>query len=189
MFGELGVITTRIGQIVTILGIAFCLFQCFAGYRFVRAFIGIVSFIVGFIAGFGLSVTHFSDESYAPAVIGLAAGVGLAFAGYKLYLAGVFILCGFFAASAVTYIPIPEGGFLGGIRIVLMIAAFILVGILGVKFSRHCIIIITAATGAMNAVNLMQMPLPALQENGVVSLVLIVLLALFGFIVQRATTK
>ena len=94
MDNDMALILARLPQILTICGIAYYLLQCFAGYKLIKISIAISSFITGFSLGFTLTYAQFDPQSYLPAVIGLGTGVFLAFLGFKLYLAGVFILCG-----------------------------------------------------------------------------------------------
>ena len=189
MENDMIIIMARMEQIITVVGIAYYLLQCFAGYRMIKISIGIMSFITGFSAAFMLAVPNFDTSSYAPAVIGLAAGVLLAFLGYKLYLAGVFILCGSLAAYAVNFIPFPQEGFYEILKVILVLLAFIVVGILGVRFAKGCIILVTAITGAINAVNLLKTPVPSLSENELIAIVLIAVLAIFGILIQRLSNK
>jgi len=189
MENEMSVMLARLPQILTVIGIAYYLLQCFAGYKLIKLSIAVTAFFTGFTLGFMLSAGIFDQQSYLPATIGLGAGVLLAFLGFKLYLAGVFILCGSLAASAVNLIPFPEEGFYNVLHIVLLLLAFVVAGILGVKFAKGFIILVTAVTGAIDAVNLLKTPIPSLDQNMIIAIVLIVVLAIFGILVQRATNR
>ncbi len=189
MDNDMMLIMSRLDQVITVVGIAYYLIQCFAGYKIIKISIAVSSFITGFSVGFMISAQYFDAQSYLPATIGLLAGVLLAFLGFKLYLVGVFLLCGSLAAYAVNLIPFPEEGFYSVLRIILVLLAFVVVGILGVKFAKACIILVTAITGAISAVNLLKVPVVSLGENQIIAIVLIVVLAIFGIIVQRATNK
>ncbi len=182
-------IAARMDQIIAVVTIAYYLLQCFAGYKLIKISIAVSGFVVGFSLGLSLSAPLFDAASYLPATIGLLSGILLAFLGFKLYLVGVFIVCGSLAASAVNLLPFPEDGSLNVLHIVLLIAAFIVVGILGVKFAKGCIIAVTAVTGAISAVNLLKEPIPSLGVNQIITIVFIIVLAIFGILVQRATNK
>lgn len=180
---------SRIDQVITVIVIAYYLLQCFAGYKLIKISIAISSFVTGFSLGLTLSSGHFDADSYIPAVIALGVGILLAFLGYRLYLVGVFILCGSLAASAVNLIPFPQESFYNVLHIILLIAAFVIVGILGVRFAKICIIAVTAVTGAINAVGLLKTPVPSLDQNQLIAVILIIVLAVFGILVQRATNR
>lgn len=189
MENDMAIVISRLEQIIVVLGIAYYLMQCFAGYKLIKISIAISSFLTGFMLGLVISTRYFDAASYLPATIGLIAGILLAFLGFKLYLAGVFILCGSLAAYAVSLIPFPQDGSLSVLEIILTLLAFVVVGILGVKFAKGCIILVTSVTGAISAVNLLKTPVPALQENMIISIVLIVVLAIFGILIQRASNR
>jgi hypothetical protein len=176
-------------QIFIVFSIAFYLLECYMGYKGIKWLVAIVGFLIGFLLGFLISAGTFTQNAYLPTIIGIAAGVGLAFISFKLYLVGVFIYCGSMAFRVVAYLPFEKDGAQGAIQAVLCIAAFIIVGILAVKFARTCIIAVTAITGSINAVNLMCTPIAVLAENMILKIAVIVLIAVTGILVQRATTK
>lgn len=182
-------IMSRLDQIITIIAIAYYLLQCFAGYKLIKISIAISSFVTGFTIGFAFSAGYFDAQSYVPAVIALVAGVLMALLGYKLYLVGVFILCGSLAASVVNLIPFPNESFYNVLHIILVVAAFVIIGILGVKFAKGFIIVVTAVTGAISAVDTMKTPIVSLGQNQIIAIVLIVILAIFGILIQRVTNK
>ncbi len=75
------------------------------------------------------------------------------------------------------------------LKLILCIAAFIIVGILGVKFARLCIIAVTSITGAINAVGLLATPIAVLGTDIVTKVIVIIMIAATGMIVQRMTTQ
>ena len=127
-------------QVFLVFSVAFYLLQCYAGYKCIKWLVAVVGFVVGFLIGFFVSAGVFTQDAYIPAVIGIAAGIGLAFVAFKLYLVGIFIYCGSIAYQAVMSLPIPNEGSYAVLSAVLGIAAFIIVGILAVKFSKLCLI-------------------------------------------------
>ena len=178
-----------VSQILTVFGIAFYLLEAFCGYRFIRVFISITGFFVGFILGFALSFQIYAKDAYVPAVVGILAGILIALIAYRLYILGVFILCGSIAVEAIGAIPFAADGSQNVLKIILSIAAFIIAGILAVKFAKFCVILITAIGGAINAVDLLKQPVAALNGNIPLYIAFVAVIAVLGFVVQKLTTK
>lgn len=178
-----------LAQIVLVFSVAFYLVECYLGYRCIKALVAIVGFLLGFVIGFGLSARIYTADYYLPAVVGILAGILLALLAFKLYLLGVFIFCGSVAAGAVSNLPLSGEGFPSVLKIILCIAAFVVVGILGVKFSKMCIIIITALSGAVSATNLLATPVAAIGENVGIRIAVIAIFAVSGIVIQRITAK
>lgn len=176
-------------QVALVFTIAFYLLEVYMGYKGIKWLVAVVGFMIGFLLGFFISAGTFTANAYVPAAIGIGVGVLIAFIAFKLYLVGVFIYCGSLAFQAVAYLPFEKDGVQGAIQAVLCIAAFIIVGILAVKFAKGCIIAVTAVTGSINAVNLLCTPVTVLGENVVLRIAVIILIAVTGIVVQRATAK
>ena len=70
---------------------------------------------------------------------------------FRLYLTGVFLVCGINAFIAVQAIPVPQEEGWGLILLLGGIAAFFLVGLISLKLARMWMISVTAITGAANA--------------------------------------
>ena len=160
---------TKFGQVAVVFSVAFALLQCFLGYRLLKVWVTVIGFLVGFALGFGISSVLIKGEAYLPAVIGLVAG--------------------FIAFAAVRTIPLPDEQVWNIVLMVLAVAAFVVAGILAVKFSRPCIIAITAVSGAFNAVHSLKTPIPVLGSNYALGLVVTLVIAALGIAVQFATTK
>ena len=188
MFDMLNNFFTGFGQVMLVFSVALALLQCFFGYRLLKFWIAVIGFLVGFALGFGIAMYNIDGEAYLPAVIGLIAGIILALLAFKLYLVGVFLFCGAIAFSAVQTISLPEGQAWDVVLIILGIVAFIVAGFLAVKFSRPCIIAITAISGAFNAVDALQTPVPALGADSL-RIAAGVGLAALGIVVQFLTTR
>ena len=182
-------IMTEFSQVVMVFTVAIALLQCFFGYRLLKIWVAIIGFLLGFALGFGISVTLMKGEAYIPAVIGIVAGILLALVSFKLYLVGVFLFCGFIAFGAVRTIPVPDEAVWKTVLIVLAVVAFVVAGILAVKFSRPCIIAITAVSGAFHAVHGLQTFVPVLASNPALGMVTAIVIAALGIAVQFITTK
>lgn len=175
---------TQVIRIASVFSITYYLIQCFFGYKILKVSCSIFGFIAGFIIGFYIAVKNIPDSGYWPAVIGMAAGIGLAILAFKLYLAGVFIYCGLLASGATLLIPIPEEHPWSVVKLIVFIAAFVIVGIIAVKFSKFCIIAVTAIGGAINAILRLQPIVTELQTNLMLYYIVIVAVAAGGFAVQ-----
>lgn len=186
---DLSLLLDSITQIILVFSVAFYLAEAYMGYRCIKVMVAIAGFFVGFLVGFIMTIRFYQQDAYLPTVIGIIAGILLALVAFRLYLIGVFIFCGATAAGAVAKLPIPSEG--GGtiLRIVLCIAAFVIVGILAVKFSKLCIIVITAVTGAVNAGNLLCTPFPVMAENILIRIAVIAVIAISGILIQKLTSK
>ena len=182
-------ITEGVGQIILAFTLLFAILQCFFGYKLLRVWIALIGFLIGFVLGFVISRSMIDGEAYLPAIIGIAAGFILAFVAFRIYLIGVFIYCGALAAGAVNNLTFPEGDGWKVLGIVLCVLAFILVGILAVRFARPCIIAVTAATGAVNAADALRRMFEEIARNRMVVWGIILVLAAAGMLVQFYTTR
>ena len=122
------------------------LFQCFFGYRFVKFWITLIGFILGFAAGLGVSSLFIESRVIRYAVC-VAAGMLIGFLSFKLYKAGVFIFIGLIGAlicaAALYSSELPYY-----IILPVCLIVFIVCGILAVKFQKPVIIVITSVSGA-----------------------------------------
>ncbi len=179
-----------INQIFLVFSVAFYLVVCYLGYKCIKGLVAVVGFIIGFILVFIISAGVYArDTYYLPAALGLAAGVGFAFIAFKLYFVGVFILCGTLAARAVAELPFGNEWAQSNIRLILCLAAFLIVGIIAIKFAKGCIILVTSVSGAFNAVKLLETPIELLDESTVLKIAVIAFVAISGILVQQASVK
>ena len=181
--------TEGIGQIMLAFTLLFAVLQCFFGYKLLRAWIALIGFLIGFVLGFVITRSLIDGEAYLPAVIGIAAGFILAFVAFRIYLIGVFLYCGAIAAGAVNSLAFPSGDGWRVLSIVLCVLAFILVGLLAIKFARPCIIAVTAATGAVNAADALRQMFEELARNRMLVWGIIIALAAAGMLVQFYITR
>ena len=176
-------------NIAVVLTICFYLLQCFFGYKFLKMSCSLIGFILGFIIGFIVSIGPLGLTGYVPAIVGVIAGTAAAFAAFKIYLAGVFVLAGVLAAAASWMLPIPQTGPWNTVKIVVLIAAFVIAGVLAVKYSKPCIIIITAVGGAFAASGHIRDISVYVSANQYLYWGLIAVLAAAGLLVQFLSTK
>ena len=157
--------------IVTIL---IALVTCLFGFKLNKVLITLAGFAFGFYLG-GVIAPQIIDFTVAPLVLSVILGILFAIISFKLYVAGVFILCGFSTFIACyTFIDIE------GVREVVGVVAGIIVGIMGAKFTKPIMIISTSFSGGFLLVdNILQL----LNYNNAVVLVI------FGLIVTVLAAK
>ena len=168
------------------------LLECFSGYRLLRFWIAFSGFVTGLIAGYLVSsilLTQTEGQEHIPVIIGLAAGLLCAFLAHRVYLAGVFLFCGLMAFSALSSYAFPEGRGWDIFGFAARVAAFLIVGYIGMKFARPAVILISAFAGSSSSVRALPAFVPALQSDEELQLLIFVLLAAAGIIVQTLTTR
>lgn len=179
--------TAEFGQGLLAFSVIFALLQCFLGYRLLKVWIAVMGFAVGFVIGF-TAVTLLTQGNVQISVIaGIVVGILLALLAFKLYLFGVFLLCGASAFAAVQALSFASDWEV--MPVVLGVAAFVVVGILAVKLARSCIILVTAISGAVNVVHGLSTSVELLSDNELLLWAAVVVLAVLGAVVQFKTTK
>ncbi len=177
------------GQELLVFSVLFAVLLCFLGYRLLKVWIMVMGFAVGFTAGFSVAALLTQGDINIPVIAGIVVGILLALLAFKLYLAGVFLLCGVSAFGAVQALSLPASADGGVMPLVLGVAAFVVVGILAVKLARPCIILVTAISGAVNAVHSLSASVELLSENELLLWAVVAVLAVLGVVVQFKTTK
>ena len=103
-----------------------------------------------------------------------------------LYDAGIFVLCGACGALFVSSL-LEQFALIWWLELVILLAAFIAIGVLALQFVRPVLIIVTGLSGAssiLSSLALLGLPLP----GGNVRLVCALVLGLVGMAVQFTTT-
>ncbi|MEE1113683.1 MAG: hypothetical protein UHN88_01250 [Eubacterium sp.] len=173
-----------------VINLVIAILQCFFGYKLLRFWTALVGFLIGFLLGFLITgAVAPSLSAYIPVLVGAAAGFVLSILAYKIYLAGVLVYCGIIAVSAVYSINFPEGQLMHFLKIVLMILAFLLAGVLAVKFARPCIIVISAVSGAGAAVGALITLSAKVSSDMNLQLVIFAAMAILGMVIQFLTTR
>ncbi len=132
------------------IGAVFSLINCFFGYRLLRVWIGAAGFMAGVWCGFG-AADYFLDNDALCAIIALAAGVTAAFLALRIYLAGVFLLCGLLAMAVCSFLGNMLFSQYGTAVFLMSLAAGAAAGAVAVLFSRPVIILVTAVSGGLAA--------------------------------------
>lgn len=180
----------KLSLVFTIITVIIALMQCYAGYRLLRFWISFAGGLIGFAIGFGVSYSNLKNTPiFIPVLIGVAAAALLGFLAFRLYLAGVFVFCGLIAGAAATLIPFPKQSTWQIVEVVVVIAVFLLAGILSVKFNRQVVILITAASGGIRAANGLVKVIPSLGANAAYGPLLGAILVITGVAIQFLTTR
>ncbi len=168
------------------IGAVFALVNCFFGYRMMRFWIGIIGFSAGMWGGFA-AADYFLDNMAVCAVIALAAGFLMTFLAFRIYLVGVFLLCGLFGFGL--FWALGTLWFAEYETIVLIVSAVagIGIGVAGVLLSRPVILLTTAISGGMMASQTMFGIFGVTNETAV--LIAGVILAILGAVWQFYNTR
>lgn len=189
-------VLAKIQMILLLISLVLSLMQCYFGYRFLKFWIAVLGFILGAVAGVAVSVGFFGIDTWYPWAIGLAAGALLSFLAYKLYLAGVFVFSGFTASSAVyavTELPAVRT-FLEGLNgettqriivIALCVIAFVVTGILSVKFAKPFIIVVTSLSGCLLASRTLVQLIPSMETHPEYQMIAAAALGVSGILLQH----
>ena len=135
-----------------VISFIFYLLQCLFGYKLFRISCAIVGFLIGFFAGLIISGSVFHPEGAWPAIIGVLAGILLAWLAFKLFLVGLFALVFLMVFALIRLFPFPAGNVWNVLSYVIPAVAAVLVAFLAVRFQKLVIITITAVAGGINAV-------------------------------------
>lgn len=183
-------IDTTYKIIGTIVSLVIALFGCFFGYKLSRFFMSLTGFLTGAIAG-GMLGVHFFDLSGGAALLCVLGGaMVLSLMAYKIYQAGIFILCFALAFMAgASLLP-----FTGDIQFFLSVVAGFIVGMLALKFIRPVIILTSALVCGSSAAGLLltastYMDVPFLSRLSAYPVILTAGLCLLGMLVQFLTTS
>lgn len=188
-------------------GILFSLAICFCGYKYMKAWIAAVGFMIGL--GFGVLVCSriVSSPFYIPLLVGTLLGIVLAMISYFIAKAGIFGLVALLTGEMVWNIPAMDrltekvaGLNLPGqlsadmarvLPLVLAFFAAVIVGMVALRLTRPVVILSTGITGAFRAVAylMLLLKIEATEETRLIWIGMMVLLSLFGIVVQFFTTK
>lgn len=175
------------GGVAAGIGIVIALLHCFLGYRLLKVWISVIGFLIGFLVSFGTAMHFLDDKTGICVLIGIALGVAVAFLAYKVYLLGVFLLCGGMTMAAVylfmtgnwpgleSWIPLLVSGLSG-----------VLAGVLSVMFTKPLIILTTGINGGLSAGTMIFEVLGIV--NPVAQWILCAVIAAAGTVVQFVTS-
>lgn len=171
--------------------LAVALLNCFLGYQLRKLWVALGCCVAGGAAGMLLAAQFVPQNAVLPIILaGIAGAVLLTALSFKLYLAGVFILCmGLVWVAAYAFIPWRRWA------VILGLAVGILAGVLAVKWTRAALILTTAASGGASVMRTLMVTEGVAQvvnASAPLSAVLLaaaVALAVLGAVVQFRTTR
>lgn len=179
-------ISSAFSDVLLGFGILFALAQCFFGFKLQKLWIAFIGFLIGFGIGVAL-ILYFVQTEHAGTIavcVGVVCGILAALAAYRLYRAGIFLLCGFNIFIVIYGLLSEKSLWIG---ILLGTLAGLAAGILTLKFMRPVIICSTAISGGISAAN----SIVGLFNSTLIWLPIClgIVIALCGILVQYKTTK
>lgn len=169
-----------------VISLVISLLGCFFGYKLSRLFMSLTGLLVGAALGGIISVRFLEVSGPVTALCCLGGAILLALLSYRIYQAGIFVLCfGLSFMAAASLFP-----FTGDIQFFLSVVTGFSVGLLALRFIRPVIIITSAIVCGSSAAGL---SIIVCQYLGIFSLspysmILTPLMILLGILVQFMTT-
>ena len=167
--------------VMLVLSAILSLVGCFFGYKLMRVGMTLAGFVAGAVFG-GWLALHFTGIALFALIAALVLGVLLAVLANRIYLAGVFLFCGWMSYSVLAAVFGTGGGLFA---LHLVIAAVI--GVLAVNFVRPVVIVSTPLGGGFEGVATLFVLCDV--QNMPVQLTIGALVALAGVMLQLSTTK
>jgi len=138
-----GQLTDSMKIFAAVLTLILALLACFLGYKFCRLFMTITGFFGGILLGFTISKFVLKLDAPLVILITLAAGLILSIFAYRVYVAGIFILCFMLAfVAAAALLPLT-----GDLQFFLSTLIAFFIGSLSIRFIRPVIILTSAIVG------------------------------------------
>ncbi len=130
-----------------IITLILALLACFLGYRLARFFMSLTGFMAGAYIGYKIGTQALNLQRPLTIVCAVVAGLALSVLAYRIYTAGIFILCAFLGfIAAATLLP-----FSGDLQFFLSVLSGFIIGALAVKYLRPVIILSSAIAGGFTA--------------------------------------
>lgn len=168
------------------LGVVMAFLNCFFGFKLLKVWCTLTGFLIGSIVAFAIT-EHFSKKPEVSTIVAVVAGAVLGFLAYKLYLAGVFVLCAGLSYLAYTLlVPAQTNEVLHWVLPVVGFVLAVVVGVLAIKFVHPVVVLSTGIGGGLSAAAGL-LGIFGFQQ-GTAATVAGVLLAVLGIFVQLRTT-
>ena len=120
---------------------------CFMGSRLNKIIVMLVGFYFGYKLGDAYLPQLITDDVIVT-FISIVIGIVIGFASFSMYLFGVFVLCFFLAYTVCdNFIEVEF------LKIIIGVVTGVIAGLIGVKFVRPIMIILTSLTGGFLLVN------------------------------------
>lgn len=163
--------------ILSVVGFAVALLNCFMGYKLRKLWGCILGLVIGAAGGAGAGYYFLKDVRYA-AAIGLGAALLLMILAWVFYKLGLFLLCiGLTYGVLWSMFPTQEQK----TQIIFLIVGVFLATV-AVGYERNVIIVVTGIGGGINAVRLL-FSMTKIESNGAMW-ILAIILAVGGICVQ-----
>ena len=157
------------------------LIGCFFGYKLMRVAVALVGFLVGAVLG-GWIVFYFTGIELFGLIAALIAGILVGVLANRIYLVGVFLLCG-----GTSYFALAELFGTGGGIFALYLVLAVVIGVLAVNFVRPAVIASTAIGGGLQGVATLFVLCNV--QNKPIQLTVGVLVVFAGIMMQLSTTR
>ena len=168
-------------------GFVLAALMCFLGYRLLRVFVAIGGLGIGAVLGILLG-GKIADSQVVTLILVIVFAVGICLISFLVYKAGIFILV-FFTVFSLLAVILKDMTMPLDYRLIALIAA-VVVGILSVIIVRPLTIVVTALGGGMSlAANIGSLIADKVTIPSVLTIVLGVVLAVCGMLVQFKTTS
>ncbi|MGI6020429.1 MAG: DUF4203 domain-containing protein [Lachnospiraceae bacterium] len=178
---------STITTVLTVISLILGLLQCFFGYRYLKAWITFFGFVIGISLGYVLTAgLDISDVVHW--IIAIAAGIFLGAASFFLYKVGIFIFIGL-CAAALGLVLLEKVIASDILLFIIVLVLFIVFGILGVKFQKPIIIVITSVSGATSCGTALKQLIPAVADREWYMFAIIAVLAIAGISLQLIMNK
>lgn len=125
--------------------LVFGLINCFLGYKLLKLWVTVLGFAAGSVLGFFGVKQFVTDQILAASVVALIAGVVIALIAYRIYLAGIFIVCWTVGFSLCNLLLQPKSS----APFFLCLLVGFGIGVLGVKFVGPVVILTTGIQGGI----------------------------------------
>lgn len=180
-------IDTAYKMIATTVSLIVALLGCFFGYKLSRLFMSLTGVLVGAVAGGFIGAKFFDGSGGFVAICALVGAVVFSILAYRIYRAGIFLLCfGLAFMAAASILP-----FTGDIQFFLSVMVGFIIGSLALKFIRPVIILTSAVVFGSSSTGLI-ITLCDLMNIGLFSsypLLLNAGVVVLGILVQLLTTS
>lgn len=162
--------------------IIMALVNCFFGFRLLKFWISLFGFVTG--AGIGYFLGDYFTHNLIVAVIAaVLCGAVLMLLAFKVYLAGVFVLCGALAYFAINELMLPDIWW----KFAICIVIGLLIGCIAVKFVRPAVIVSSGIHGGISSAGAILAAIGLKDQT--MAVVTGLALAILGILFQFANTR
>ena len=169
-------------MILSILYALIALAGCFFGYRLMKFWIGLVGFVLGAVIAYSCADLYM-DKGWLLWLITIGVGIVFALIAYKLYMAGIFLLCGGLAFMLSRGLIQPDIWW----KTVICVVIGIVVGSVAMMFVKPMIILSTGIHGGISAAGTLLAAFNVTSQ--MIILVVGIVVSVIGIVFQFSSTK